>query len=143
MAYAYTDFLDTSGPLQSRLRASTGWDVRDYWFPDVRSLPGAGLFLGLALYPYVYLLARTAFAERSPSLGEAARSLGLGARAAWWRVVWPVARPAIVAGCALVMMETLADFGTVAYFAVDTLHRRHLPRLAGPGRQDRARRGWR
>ncbi len=121
MAYAYTDFLDTSGPLQSWLRASTGWAVREYWFPDVRSLPGAGLFLGLALYPYVYMLARSAFVERSPSFGEAARSLGLGARAAWWRVIWPVARPAVAAGCALVLMETLADFGTVTYFGVDTL----------------------
>ncbi len=121
MAYAYTDFLDTSGPLQTWLRSWTGWQVREYWFPDIRSLPGAGLFLGLALYPYVYMLARGAFAERSPSLGEAARSLGLGPRAAWWRVTWPVARPAVAAGCALVLMETLADFGTVTYFGVDTL----------------------
>jgi len=121
IAYAYTDFLDTSGPLQSWLRAQTGWSVREYWFPDVRSLPGAGLCLGLALYPYVYMLARNAFAERSPSLAEAARSLGLPARATWWRVVWPVARPAVAAGCALVLMETLADFGTVSYFGIDTL----------------------
>jgi len=121
MAYAYTDFLDTSGPLQQWLRGWTGWKVREYWFPDVRSLPGAGVFLGLALYPYVYMLARGAFAERSPSLGEAARSLGLGPRAAWWRVSWPVARPAVAAGCALVLMETLADFGTVSYFGIDTL----------------------
>ena len=121
MAYAYTDFLDTSGPLQSWIRAQTGWAVREYWFPDVRSLPGAGLFLGLALYPYVYIFARTAFGERSPSLAEAARSLGLAPRSAWWRVIWPVARPAVAAGCALVLMETLADFGTVSYFGVDTL----------------------
>jgi iron(III) transport system permease protein len=121
MAYAYTDFLDTSGPLQSWLRAATGWQVREYWFPDVRSLPGAGIFLGLALYPYVYMLARGAFAERSPSFAEAARSLGLGPRAAWWRVTWPVARPAVAAGCALVLMETMADFGTVSYFGIDTL----------------------
>src|SRR5690606_3295164 len=80
----------------------------------------AGVFLGLALYPYVYLLARAAFADRSPSLGEAARSLGLSRRRVWWRVTWPVARPAVVAGCALAMMETLADFGTVAYFSVDS-----------------------
>ncbi len=121
MAYAYTDFLDTSGALQSWFRDVSGLQVGEYLFPDVRSLPGAGLFLGLALYPYVYMLARSAFAERSPSLGEAARSLGLGPRATWWRVTWPVARPAVAAGCALVLMETLADFGTVSYFAVDTL----------------------
>ncbi len=121
LAYAYTDFLDTSGPLQTALRAATGWQVREYVFPDIRSLPGAGLCLGLALYPYVYMLARAAFAERSASLSDAARSLGLSARATWWRVIWPVARPAVAAGCALVLMETLADFGTVAYFGVDTL----------------------
>ncbi|GAA4405140.1 ABC transporter permease [Quisquiliibacterium transsilvanicum] len=121
LAYAYTDFFDTSGPFQSWLRGITGWAVREYWFPDIRSLPGAGFVLGLALYPYVYMLARNAFAERSPSLAEAARSLGMHGRLAWWRVTWPVARPAVAAGCALVLMETLADFGTVTYFGVDTL----------------------
>ncbi|MCL4183397.1 MAG: ABC transporter permease subunit, partial [Burkholderiaceae bacterium] len=120
MAYAYTDFLASFGPLQSGLRRLTGWQVGDYWFPDIHSWPAAGAFLGLALYPYVYLLARAAFADRSVSLGEAARSLGMSRRRVWWRVTWPVARPAVVAGCALAMMETLADFGTVAYFAVDS-----------------------
>lgn len=120
MAYAYTDFFDTSGAFQSWLRLIAGWRVGDYWFPEIRSIPGAGIFLGLALYPYVYLLARAAFAERSPALAEAARSLGLSRRSVWWRVVWPVARPAVVAGGALVLMETLADFGVVTYFAVDT-----------------------
>lgn len=121
MAYAYTDFFDTSGAFQVWLREVTGWRVRQYWFPDIRSLPGAGLLLGMALYPYVYMLARSAFAERSPSLAEAARSLGTTHNAGWWRVTWPVARPAVAAGCALVLMETLADFGTVTYFGVDTL----------------------
>ena len=120
LAYAYTDFLDTSGPLQGWLRAATGWSIGEYWFPPVRSLPGAALFLALALYPYVYMLARNAFAERGESLGEAARSLGLPAPLVWWRVTWPVARPAVVAGLTLVTMETLADFGTVNFFAVDT-----------------------
>jgi iron(III) transport system permease protein len=120
MAYAYTDFLASFGPLQSGLRRMTGWEVGEYWFPDIHSWPAAGVFLGLALYPYVYLLARAAFADRSVSLGEAARSLGMSRRRTWWRVTWPVARPAVVAGCALAMMETLADFGTVAYFAVDS-----------------------
>ena len=121
MAFAYTDFFDTSGPFQRALREATGWQVREYWFPDVRSLPFGGLFLGLALYPYVYAMARAAFAERSPSLAEASRTLGLSPLRTWWHAVWPVARPAIVAGCALVLMETLADFGTVSYFAIDTL----------------------
>lgn len=121
MAYAYTDFLDVSGPFQGWVRELTGWPITLRWFPDLRTLPGAGLFLGLALYPYVYLLARAAFAERSASLGEAACSLGVGGRRAWWRVVWPVARPAVAAGCALVLMETFADFGTVSYFGVETL----------------------
>jgi len=120
MAYAYTDFLASFGPLQTGLRRLTGWEVGDYWFPDIHSWPAAGVFLGLALYPYVYLLSRAAFADRSPSLGEAARSLGLTRQRVWWRVTWPVARPAVVAGCALAMMETLADFGTVAYFSVDS-----------------------
>jgi iron(III) transport system permease protein len=120
MAYAYTDFLSPSGPLQSAVRTVTGWEIGDYWFPDVHSWSMAALCLGLALYPYVYLLARTAFAERSESLAEAARSLGLGPRQVWLRVTWPVARPAVAAGVALVTMETLADFGTVSYFAVDT-----------------------
>jgi len=120
MAYAYTDFLDTSGGLQSWLRAVTGWQIGDYWFPPVRSVTGAALFLALALYPYVYMLARNAFAERSESLAEAARSLGTPALLVWWRVTWPVARPAVAAGLTLVIMETLADFGTVSFFAVDT-----------------------
>lgn len=120
MAYAYTDFLASYGALQRGFRALTGLRVGEYWFPDVHSWPAAGLFLGLALYPYVYLLARAAFADRSPSLADAARSLGMSRRRAWWRITWPVARPAVVAGCALALMETLADFGTVAYFSVDS-----------------------
>ena len=120
MAYAYTDFLQSFGPLQRWIRSVTGWQVGDYWFPEVHSWPAAATFLGLALYPYVYLYARAAFAERSASLSDAARSLGLGGRAVWWRVIWPVARPAVAAGGVLALMETLADFGTVSYFAVDS-----------------------
>ncbi|MEZ5650543.1 MAG: iron ABC transporter permease [Burkholderiaceae bacterium] len=120
MAYAYTDLLDTTGPVQGGLRALTGWRVHEYWFPDVRSTWGAGVFLGLALYPYIYLLARAAFAERPAALDDAARSLGQRPTGLWWRIVLPVARPAIVAGSALVLMETLADFGVVTYFAVDS-----------------------
>ena len=120
MGYAYTDFLSASGPLQTALRDFTGWQIGQYWFPEVHAWPSAAMCLGLALYPYVYLLARTAFAERSASLIEAARSLGLRPWQVWWRVTWPVARPAVAAGAVLATMETVADFGTVSYFAVDT-----------------------
>ena len=120
MAYAYTDFLQYAGPLQSALRHAFGWTHADYWFPDVRTLPGAAIMFIFALFPYVFLLARTAFIERPPALMEAARTLGLDRRAAFWRVELPLARPAIVGGIALALMETLADYGTVAYFAVDT-----------------------
>jgi iron(III) transport system permease protein len=120
MAYAYTDFLQYAGPLQTALRGAFGWTHADYWFPDVRTLGGAAVMFVFALYPYVFLLARTAFIERPPALVEAARTLGLDAKATFWRVELPLARPAIAGGIALALMETLADYGTVAYFAVDT-----------------------
>ena len=120
MAYAYTDWLQTSGPVQSILREFTGWQVRAYWFPEIRSLPGAAAMLSLALYPYVYLLARGAFLEQSRSSYEAAQLAGYGAWGRFWHVSLPLARTGIVAGVALALMETLADFGTVSYFAVNT-----------------------
>ena len=120
MAYAYTDWLEYAGPVQTWLRATFGWSRDDYWFPDVRSVGGAAAMFVAALYPYVYLLARTAFLERPASVVEAARTLGEGPRGAFWRVELPLARPAIAGGVALALMETLADYGTVAYFAVDT-----------------------
>ena len=120
MAYAYTDWLDYAGPVQAALRQMFGWSKDDYWFPDVRSLGGAAAMFIAVLYPYVYLLARTAFLERPPSLIEAARTMGLDARRAFWRIDLPLARPAVAGGIALALMETLADYGTVAYFAVDT-----------------------
>ena len=120
MAYAYTDWLQTSGPVQSILREFTGWQVREYWFPEIRSLPGAATMLSLALYPYVYLLARGAFLEQSRSSYEAAQLAGYGAWGRFWHVSLPLARTGIVAGVALALMETLADFGTVSYFAVNT-----------------------
>lgn len=120
MAYAYTDFLQYAGPVQSALRELVGWSRGDYWFPDVRSLPGAAVLFTFALFPYVYLLTRVAFLERPPSLAEAARTLGLDRRQTFWRVDLPLARPAIVGGAALALMETLADFGTVSYFGVPT-----------------------
>ncbi|MDP1651348.1 MAG: iron ABC transporter permease [Rhodocyclaceae bacterium] len=120
MAYVYTDLLQFVGPVQTFLRETFGWRRGDYWFPEIRSLGGATLMFVCALYPYVYLIARTAFLERGSSTFEAARSLGLSPWAAFRRVSLPMARPAIAAGVALALMETLADYGTVAYFAVPT-----------------------
>jgi iron(III) transport system permease protein len=119
MAYAYTDWLQFTGPVQTWLRAATGWRARDYWFPEIRSLWGAAAMLSFALYPYVYLITRTAFLGMSRSALEAGRLAGHGARGAFFRVALPLARPAIAAGTALALMETLADFGTVSYFAVE------------------------
>lgn len=120
MAYAYTDLLQFAGPVQSLLRELTGWGVREYWFPDVRSLGGAVVMLSLVLYPYVYLLARAAFLEQSDSMIEVARVSGYGPWRTFRSVALPLARPGIVAGTALALMEALADYGTVAYFGVQT-----------------------
>ncbi len=120
MAYVYTDFLQFVGPVQSTLREIFGWEFGDYYFPDIRTLPGAMLMFVFVLYPYVYLLARTAFLERAGGVLEAARTLGIGPWRAFFTVSLPLARPAIAAGVALALMETLADYGTVAYFAVNT-----------------------
>jgi iron(III) transport system permease protein len=102
------------------LRDAFGWRRADYWFPDVRSTGGAVLMFSLVLYPYVYLLARTAFLERGGAMIEVARSLGLSPWQGFWRLSLPLARPAIAGGIALALMETLADFGTVSYFGVQT-----------------------
>lgn len=120
MAYAYTDVFDVSGAIQMTLRSVFQWEIGHYWFPQIRSVPGAGLMLGFALYPYVYLVARQAFEERNATAIEAAKTLGLKPWAVWWQVTLPMARPAIAAGATLVMMESVADFGAVSYFAVDT-----------------------
>lgn len=117
-AYAYTDFLQFSGPLQVWMRASFGLQGR--LLPEVRSLGGAVLVFVVSLYPYVYLLARTALSERAAHLMEAARLLGASMPRRIWAVALPMARPAVVAGVALVMMETLADFGVVSYFGIQT-----------------------
>jgi iron(III) transport system permease protein len=121
VAYAYTDFLQFSGPVQTALRQLFGWQARDYWFPQIRSVGGAGILFAMVLYPYVYLLARNAFLERSPRMWDAARTLGMGPWRAFFKVSLPLARPAAVAGIALALMETLADYGAVAYFGVPTL----------------------
>ncbi|MEZ7912954.1 MAG: iron ABC transporter permease [Propionivibrio sp.] len=120
LAYVYTDFLQFAGPLQSALRETFGWRRGDYWFPEVRSVGGAVAMFVFVLYPYVYLLARTAFLERASGMLEAARTLGCGPWASFFRVSLPLARPAVAAGTALALMETLADYGTVSYFGVQT-----------------------
>lgn len=121
LAYAYTDVLQYAGPVQAFLRESFGWqNKQDYWFPEIRSLGGAAAMLTLALYPYVYVLARVAFLEQSTTLNEAARNMGLRPLSVLVRVSLPLARPAIAAGVALALMETLADYGTVSYFGVPT-----------------------
>ena len=120
IAYTYTGMLDVAGPLQSWLRAAFAWQYGDYWFPDIRSLPGAVLMLSLVLYPYIYLLARTAFLEQSASVVEVARTLGIRPAGVFFKVLLPLARPAIIVGLSLVLMETLADYGTVQYFGIAT-----------------------
>ena len=120
VAYVYTDFLQAAGPVQTLIRDLTGWTVQDYWFPEIRSLGGAIVIFTAVLMPYTYLLARTAFLEQSVCVLDAASTLG---RSSWNRfrtVAVPLARPAIVAGTALALMETLADFGTVAHFGIST-----------------------
>lgn len=122
IAYLYTDLLEYAGPVQGALRAVFGWDLAsDYWFPEIRSMGGAIMVMGVVLYPYVYLMARAAFAEQSPHLREQCRLLG---RSEWQTLLFvtlPIARPAIAVGVALALMETMNDFGTVDFFAVPTL----------------------
>ena len=119
-AYVYADLLDFSGPVQTALRSVTGWGVEDYAFPPIRSLAGGAIILALVLYPYIYLLARAAFATQSAAQFRAARSLGARPARAFWSVALPAARPAIAGGLALVLMEVLADFGLAEYFAIPT-----------------------
>lgn len=120
IAYTYTGMLDYAGPLQSFLREAFEWSRNDYWFPEIRSLGGAMVMLSLVLYPYVYLLARSAFLEQSSYAVDVSRTLGCTSWSSFFRVSLPAARPAIIAGLSLALMETLADFGTVQYFGVPT-----------------------
>ena len=122
MAFVYTDLLDYAGPLQSALRKAFGWrTMRDYWFPDVRSLGGGIVLLALCLYPYVYWLARMAFVSQSLRQVEAAKTLGENGFGAFWRVALPLARPAVAAGVLIVWMETVNDIGAVEHFGIQTL----------------------
>ena len=120
VAYVYTDLLEVSGPVQTTLRSWLSLGINDLQFPPIRNLTGAAVLLSLVLYPYIYLLCRNSFAGRSGVQFDAARVLGHGPFSAFFRVALPAARPAIVGGLALVLMETLADFGVVSYFSVPT-----------------------
>ena len=120
IAYTYTGMLDFEGPVQSLLREQFNWRYGDYWFPEVRSLAGAAAMLSLVLYPYVYMMARAAFLEQSICVLEVSRTLGNNGFNSFRRVALPLARPAIVTGLSLALMETLADYGTVQYFGVST-----------------------
>nr|WP_084824794.1 iron ABC transporter permease [Lampropedia cohaerens] len=122
IAYAYLDLLHPIGPVQSLVRDLLGYaSPRDFRLPDIRSLPGAVLLLGLVLYPYVYLSARFMFMSQSASLMEAARTLGCSRAAAFWRVALPMARPAVVIGLTLALLETLNDIGASEFLGVRTM----------------------
>jgi iron(III) transport system permease protein len=120
MAYAYTDLLQFTGPVQGWMRATFGPRPGGAWLPDVRTVGGAVVMFTFVLFPYVFLLARAAFVEHASGMAEVGRSLGLGPWRSFFRISLPLARPAIAAGVALVLMETLADYGAVAYFGVQT-----------------------
>lgn len=119
-AYSYTGLLDVAGPVQSFIRTYFDISYGEYWFPQIRSMGGAIFVLSFVLYPYIYLLARASFLEQSQHLRDVGQLLGLSRRQAFFKITLPIARPAIFAGLSLVLMETLADFGAVSYFGVNT-----------------------
>ncbi len=122
VAYLYTDLFDYAGPVQRNLRTWFDWQsANEYWFFDIRTLPGAALMLALVLFPYIYMLTRGTFEQQDQNLIRASRLLGLTAKQSFFKVALPLARPAIAVSASLVLMETLADFATVQYFAVNTL----------------------
>ena len=121
IGYTYTGLFDVAGPVQSSLRGWFGWHYGDYWFPQIRSMGGAIVMLSLVLFPYVYLFARAAFLGQSVCVLEVSRTLGCGPWRSFFSVALPLARPAVVAGMSLAMMEALADYGTVRYFGLSTL----------------------
>ena len=120
VGYVYADLFEFSGPIQSYIRTAFELKRGEYYFPPIRSLGGAAFVISLVLYPYIYLLARTSFIQQSTSLHEAARVLGADGSRTFWRVALPVARPAVAGGIALVLMETVADYGVVEHFGVPT-----------------------
>jgi iron(III) transport system permease protein len=121
-AYAFGEFFHYSGPVQGLVRAMFGFQtIHDYWFPDIRSTPGAAFILSSVLYPYVYLTTRIVFLMQGRNIADVARTLGARPAKVFWKVLLPVARPAIVAGVALVLMETINDIGASEYLGVRTL----------------------
>ncbi|MFZ7276570.1 ABC transporter permease [Avibacterium endocarditidis] len=121
-AYLYTDFLDYPGIVQQSLRTWFDWQSKqDYWFPSIRSLGGACFILALSLYPYIFLLVRMALMEQGDNLQQSAKLLGASRWRVFYKITFALIRPAIAVGCALVAMETLGDFGTVAFFAIPSL----------------------
>ena len=122
VAYLYTDLFDYAGPVQRFLREWFGWQSpSDYYFFDIRTLGGAAVVIALVLFPYVYMLTRTAFENQDRNLLRASRLLGCTEKQSFYQIALPLARPAIAVSLTLVIMETLADFATVQYFAVNTL----------------------
>lgn len=119
-AFVYGELMQFAGPVQTALRQTFGWSRGDYWFPDVMTLGGVTALLTLAFYPYVYMLARAAFQDQSVCVLEVGRTLGIRPWGRFWRIALPLARPMIAGGIALVLMETLAEFGAVSYFGVPT-----------------------
>jgi len=120
IAYTYTGLLEFEGPVQTAFRSVFETQTVNTWFPEIRSLGGAILMFSLVLYPYVYLLARTSFSNQSQNVMHASRTLGAGPYKTFFKVALPIARPAIIAGLTLALMETLADFGTVQHFGIPT-----------------------
>ncbi|BAQ16889.1 ABC transporter permease [Methyloceanibacter caenitepidi] len=122
IAFCYIELFDYSGEVQTLLRNLFGWqNARDYWFPDIRTLTGAIFVMGAVLYPYVYITARASFVAQSVCVIEASRTLGRSAAETFWQIALPLARPALAAGTALALMETLNDIGAVEFFGVRTL----------------------
>ncbi|MDP3408023.1 iron ABC transporter permease [Bosea sp. (in: a-proteobacteria)] len=121
-AYVYVEILGFQGPLQTGLRALTGWQsLRDYWFPDPRNLPGAICIMAIVLYPYVYLSVRALFGLQAAAIVESARTLGATPATLFWRIGLPMARPALAAGLTLALLETLNDIGASEYLGVRSL----------------------
>ncbi len=122
IAFCYLELFDYSGAIQTTLRHVFGWrNAQDYWFPDIRSLGGAIFVMSVVLYPYVYITARASFLAQSVCVLEVSRTLGRSSAATFWEVALPLARPALAAGVALALMETLNDIGAVEFFGVRTL----------------------
>jgi iron(III) transport system permease protein len=118
IAYTYTGMLEFAGPLQTSFRNWTGWGIKDYYFPEIRSMGGAILMFSFVLYPYIYLLARANFLHQSTKVVEVSRLLNSGPWNSFIKIALPLARPMIIVGLSLVIMETLADYGTVSYFGI-------------------------